>query len=570
MPATRFDRYYRFDELTRLLAAYAREYPHLVELQSIGSSHEGREIWLVTVTNLASGPAAEKPALWLDGNIHASEVSPSSMCLYHLHTLVSGYGADDTITHCLDTRAFYLCPRVNPDGAEWALADAPRVIRSGTRPYPYDEEPLDGLIEGDIDGDGRILRMRVRDPNGAWKQHPSEPRLLIRREPEETRGTFYRLLVEGLVKDYDGATIHFRPPRQGLDFNRNFPSEWRQEHEQGGAGPYPTSEGEVRAVVAFITAHPNIIAGITFHTYGGVLLRPMSTRADDTLPAEDLWTYQKLGAKGTALTGYPNVSVFHDFRYHPQEIITGGFDDWLYDHLGLFAWTVELWSPMREAGIEAYAFIDWFREHPPEDDLTMLRWSDEVLHGKGYVDWYAFDHPQLGPVELGGWDHQYAFRNPPPEALERELARFPRWLVWHLAIAAKLELLEVTATPLGDGAYRLRVVVQNSGWLPTYVTKQALRKKLVRGVICELGLPEGASLETGTVREELGQLEGRAYVSASPGIESTTDRARAEWVVRAPAGGQVTFVARHERAGVVRAALTLPNERVPPTIDAAG
>ena len=557
MPATRFDRYYRFDELTRLLEAYAREYPKLVELQSIGSSHEGREIWLVTVTNLASGPAAEKPALWVDGNIHASEVSPSSMCLYHLHTLVSGYGTDDTITDCLDTRAFYLCPRVNPDGAEWALADAPRVIRSGTRPYPYDEEPLDGLVEGDIDGDGRILRMRVRDPNGAWKQHPSEPRLLIRREPEETRGTFYRLLVEGRVKDYDGATIHFRPPTQGLDFNRNFPSEWRQEHEQRGAGPYPTSESEVRAVVAFITAHPNIIAGITFHTYGGVLLRPMSTRADDTLPAEDLWTYQKLGAKGTALTGYPNVSVFHDFRYHPQEIITGGFDDWLYDHRGLFAWTVELWSPMREAGIEEYAFIDWFREHPPEDDLTMLRWSDEVLHGEGYVDWYAFDHPQLGPVELGGWDHQYAFRNPPPEMLERELARFPQWLVWHLAIAPKLELLEVTATALGDGAHRLRVIVQNSGWLPTYVTKQALQKELVRGVTCELGLPEGASIETGAVRAELGQLEGRAYVSASPGIESTTDRAKAEWVVRAPAGGCVTVVAQHERAGVVRAAITL-------------
>ncbi len=225
---------------------------------------------------------------------------------------------------------------------------------------------------------------------------------------------------------------------------------------------------------------------------------------------------------------------------------------------------------MREAGIEEYAFIDWFREHPPEDDLTMLRWSDEVLHGKGYVDWYPFEHPQLGRVELGGWDHQYAFRNPPPEALERELARFPQWLVWHLAIAPKLELLEVTATALGDGAHRLRVIVQNSGWLPTYVTKQALRKKLVRGVICELGLPEGASLETGTVREELGQLEGRAYVTASPGIESTTDRAKAEWVVRAPAGRQVTFVARHERAGVVRAAITLPNEQVPRTIDAAG
>ena len=557
MPATRFDRYYRYPELTRLLAAYADEYPDLVQLESIGKSFEGRDIWLVTVTNAATGPAAEKPALWVDGNIHASEVSPSSACLYHLHTLVTGYGEDDAITDCLDTRAFYLCPRVNPDGAEWALADTPRIIRSGTRPYPYDEDPIDGLRAEDVDGDGRILAMRIPDPNGAWKPHPSEPRLLTRREPDETRGTFYRILVEGRVTGYDGATIHFRPPSQGLDFNRNFPSEWRQEPEQRGAGPYPTSESEVRAVVDFIARHPNVIAGITFHTFGGVLLRPMSTRADDTLPAEDLWTYQKLGAKGTALTGYPNASVFHDFRYHPKEIITGGFDDWLYDHLGLFAWTVELWSPMREAGIEDYAYIDWFREHPVEDDLAMLRWSDEALDGRGYVDWYPFEHPELGPVEIGGWDEQYAFRNPPPALLERELDRFPRWLVWHLAIAPKLELREATASPLGDGAYRLRVVVQNSGWLPTYVTKQALRKEVVRGVICELALPAGASLETGQVRTELGQLEGRAYVTASPGVESTTDRAKAEWVVRAPAGGNVTLVARHDRAGVARATIKL-------------
>ena len=557
MPDVRFDRYYRHDELTRLLHAYAQEHPDLIRLESIGKSFEGRDIWLVTVTNVATGPAAEKPALWVDGNIHASEVSPSSACLYHLHTLVNGYGDDEAITHCLDTRAFYLCPRVNPDGAEWALADTPRVIRSGTRPYPYDEDPVDGLEAEDIDGDGRILAMRIADPNGAWKSHPSEPRLLTRREPDETRGTFYRLLIEGRVKGYDGATIHFRPPSQGLDFNRNFPSEWRQEHEQRGAGPFPTSESEVRAVVDFIARHPNVIAGITFHTFGGVLLRPMSTRADDTLPAEDLWTYQKLGAKGTALTGYPNASVFHEFRYHPKEIITGGFDDWLYDHLGLFAWTVELWSPMREAGIEDYAYIDWFREHPVEDDLAMLRWSDEALGGRGYVDWYPFDHPELGPVELGGWDEQYAFRNPPPEALERELARFPRWLVWHLAVAPLLELREATATPLGDGTYRLRIVVQNSGWLPTYVTKQALQKKLVRGVICELGLSAGASLETGRVRVELGQLEGRAYVTASPGVESTTDRAKAEWVVRASAGAQVTVIARHDRAGVARATITL-------------
>ncbi|MCB0151756.1 MAG: hypothetical protein KDE01_29390, partial [Caldilineaceae bacterium] len=141
MPEIRFDTYYRYDDLTRLLHAYAAEYPGLVQITSIGKSYEGRDIWLATVTNFATGPAAEKPALWVDGNIHASEVSPSSACLYFIQQLTAGHGQEPAITNVLDTRAYYICPRINPDGAEWALADVPKIIRSSTRPYPYDEEP---------------------------------------------------------------------------------------------------------------------------------------------------------------------------------------------------------------------------------------------------------------------------------------------------------------------------------------------------------------------------------------------------------------------------------------------
>src|SRR5512142_820759 len=164
MPKARFNKYYRYAELTDLLKQYVAEYPKLLKLESIGKSHEGRDVWLVTATNFATGPDTEKPALWVDGNMHASEVAGSAAVLYHLHMLVTKYGRDKDVTRALDTRAFYLVPRVNPDGAEWALADKPRVVRSSTRPWPYDEEPVDGLQEQDIDGDGRILFMRMKDP----------------------------------------------------------------------------------------------------------------------------------------------------------------------------------------------------------------------------------------------------------------------------------------------------------------------------------------------------------------------------------------------------------------------
>jgi murein tripeptide amidase MpaA len=561
MPDIQFDRYYRYDKLTQLLQAFASEYPSLVKLESIGKSFEGRDIWLLTVTNTGTGPAEEKPALWIDGNIHATEVSASTASLYLLNKLVTQYGQDETITRCLDTRVFYICPRVNPDGAELALADKPRIIRSSTRPYPFDEEPLGGLVYEDIDGDGRMLMMRVPDPNGPWKKHPDEPRLLIQRDPTETGGEYYRVLPEGPIRNYDGVEIKMQPNKEGLDLNRNFPMNWRGEGDQRGAGPYPTSEPEVKAIVHFIASHKNITGGITFHTFSGVLLRPYGDQADEAFPAEDLWTFKKIGDKGTSITGYPAISVYHEFRYHPKEVISGVFDDWLYDHLGMFGWTVEIWSPQQQAGIKDYKYIDWFRDHPVEDDLALLKWSDEVLEGKGYVDWYEFEHPQLGKVELGGWNAQFCWRNPPPQFLEKEVAPFSDWLVWHLMISPRLELHSLETTRLGEDTYHLRFVVHNTGWLPSYITKKALEKKAVRDLIVEIELPDGATLKTGKKREELGQLEGRAYLSPAISVwgsgGTTNERAKVEWVIHAPESGVIKLIARHERAGTVRAEINL-------------
>ena len=563
MAAIRFDTYYRYADLVRFLTEWAGTHPELVRLEPAGKSYEGREIYVVRVTNYKTGPDTEKPAFWVDGNIHASELAGSMACLHLLHRLITAYGKDPEVTRCLDTRAFYVCPRVNPDGAEWALADVPRIIRSSTRPYPYDEEPVGGLIREDIDGDGRILSMRIADPNGPWKLSKQDPRILVRRDPIETGGTYYRLLPEGRVDQYDGSSIKLQARKERLDLNRNFPAYWRTENEQIGAGPFPTSEPEIAAVTGFIARHPNITGAVAFHTYSGVLLRPYSNLADEQMTPEDLWTYQRIGAVGTEITGYPAVSTYHDFRYHPKEVITGDFDSWMYDHRGVFAWTVEIWSPQRQAGITDYKYIDWYREHPAEDDLMLMKWNDGALKGKGFIDWYEFDHPQLGKVELGGWNSLYTWTNPPPHLLEKEIAPFSRWLTWHALISPRLEILEASATPIGDDAWRIRLVVQNSGWLPSYVTKMAKQKKLVRGVVCEIELPEGARLETGSPREELEQLEGRAYKPAAANTwagssaDETDDRLKVEWVVRAPRGATLKLVARHERAGSARANVIL-------------
>ncbi|MBK5289301.1 MAG: carboxypeptidase [Acidimicrobiia bacterium] len=562
MATPRFDHLYPFDELVTELRNLAEAAPELMSLESAGTSHEGRDIWLATVTNSTTGPHHEKPAVFFECNIHATEVTASTAALHLLHHLVSNYGTDPAVTRALDTRTFYVVPRVNPDGVELALRETdPIYLRSSTRAYPRaDQQP--GLMERDADGDGRTLWMRIEDPDGGWIVHPEEPRVMMARPFDDVSdGPFYRLLPEGVVHDFDADHVPVARDLQGLDLNRNFPQDWAPEGGQSGAGDYPTSEPEVRTVVDAVTARPNIGVYFAYHTFAAVILRPYGGHADDHFPTADLVTYKTLGRRATEITGYETASVFHEFKYDPKTSITGCGDEWAYDFLGMIGWTTEFWSPLRAAGIE-HKYIEWYSDHPVADDLALLAWNDDVLGGAGFVDWYPFDHPQFGPVELGGWDTFRTWTNPPPSLMEAEISPHSTWAVAHALALPELAVHDLRCTHLGEDAYLVRAVVKNAGWLPTNITKKAIERKAVRPVEVTLECGDGVSVAGGRPTVELTQLPGRSRVRTMMAVhdgvmDPITERTFTEWIVHGPAGATVMVTARHQRAGVARAEVTL-------------
>ncbi|MDQ4106772.1 MAG: M14 family metallopeptidase, partial [Actinomycetota bacterium] len=271
-----YDSYLRYGELTETLHGFAREHPGLCEISSIGKSYEGRDIWVATVTNSATGPAEDKPAFWVDGNTHAGEVTGSMAALYLIQTLLEDYGEEERITRLLDQQTFYILPRLSPDGAERYLM-TPHTLRATVRPWPEPEEEP-GLHPEDIDGDGHIVQMRVEDAYGEWRVSDIDPRLMVPRAPDDAdpNKTYYRIYREGIFKNYDGFERRIARSLYGLDMNRQYPYEWREEAAEKGAGPYPLSEPEARAQVDFLLAHKNIYAVHTYHTFCGAILRPYS------------------------------------------------------------------------------------------------------------------------------------------------------------------------------------------------------------------------------------------------------------------------------------------------------
>ena len=74
-----WNRYYDYTEIVALLQDFARAYPDLVTLQQIGTSREGRPMFVAIVTNPETGAHDTKPAMWIDGNVHGNEIQAAEM-----------------------------------------------------------------------------------------------------------------------------------------------------------------------------------------------------------------------------------------------------------------------------------------------------------------------------------------------------------------------------------------------------------------------------------------------------------------------------------------------------------
>jgi murein tripeptide amidase MpaA len=551
-----FDEYLRYEDLTRTLRALAEEHPGLCQVESVGRSGEGREIWLAELTNAGTGPASQKPAFWVDGNTHAGEVTGSMAALYLIWHLLENHGRDPLVTRLLNEQAFYVLPRLSPDGAERYLT-TPHTLRSNPRPWP-EPEPEPGLQPEDVDGDGHILQMRVEDAGGEWRVSDGDERLMVPRAPDEAEpdGTYFRLYREGVFKDHDGFERKIAQPFHGLDMNRQYPYRWREDADQRGAGPYPLSEPESRAHVDALLARRNVFSVHSHHTFCGAILRPYSDRDDKEMPDHDLAIYKAIGQRGTEITGYPNIAVYHDFRYEEDKFITGAFDDWAYDYYGVFAFTIEFWSLPASAGVEVKDFIPFFRDPPEEASLAMLAWNDRELGGEGFSPWTPAEHPQLGRVEIGGWKTKFTYQNPPPRFLRAECEKLARFALAHASTAPRLEA-SLSTEELSPDVRRLELRVENTGYLPTNVTKVAADKKLVEPVKATVQLPEGAILVSGEAEADLGHLAGRSALEGGgwkgpaffQGLPSD-NAARCVWIVRGD--GPIEVEVRSDKAGTVR------------------
>ncbi len=205
----------------------ASAYPEMCEISSIGSSREGREVWLLTLTDSSTGPADSKPGYFIYGNIHASEPTGAHCAVYNALNLLKN-------EHELLRRiSIYIIPRVAVDGAEYCVTTGGRV-RSRKWDAAGEHREPNTIYPEDVDGNGWIVDMRVEHPSGEYVADSIDPRLMVPRQVDSSP-PYYKVFPEGIVHDWDGGDINNIRSAATSDINTGMllPTTYQPHHAVG-------------------------------------------------------------------------------------------------------------------------------------------------------------------------------------------------------------------------------------------------------------------------------------------------------------------------------------------------
>ncbi|MBA2258346.1 MAG: hypothetical protein H0W18_05595 [Acidobacteria bacterium] len=300
LSAADYTRYHTYDQLTAALRELAKAHPNLAKVVEVAKSREGRSVWAIEIANAAGTPPPARPALMIAANFEGDQVIGSALALYVAEQLLTGYAGNPAIKQRLDAHTFYIVPRANPDGAEAMFAPVRAARKTNSAKFDNDN---DGRIDEDgpedLNKDGFISVMRVKDPRGPFMVHPDDPRLLRRADAAKGEAGGYAIYWEGLDNDGDG--FFNEDPDGGVDLNRNFQHQYP--YYAPDAGPHMVSEPESRGLIEYVLARRNIAAILTFGESDNLIAPPTRTGGHAPVQTVDLLAFATQSVEGARQVG---------------------------------------------------------------------------------------------------------------------------------------------------------------------------------------------------------------------------------------------------------------------------
>ena len=601
--------------LSQRLRDVAQRAPGSAHLTVIARSLEGREVWAIQLALPGDKPAEERAAILIVAGLDATHLVGTETAVGIAEAFIADtpFGRDPTGSASptkatsnptsqtttdpseetpttsvaeddLSDLTLYILPRINPDGAERFLGSVRAESDLNNRPTDDDRDGVaDDDPPEDLNGDGLITMMRVRDAAATHVADPDEPRLM--READRAKGErpVYKMYAEGIDNDGDGQ--YNEDGLGGAAPNRNFPHAYPE--LTAGAGANELSEPESRVLADFVLSHPNIAAVIVYGRHDNMVHTPgdkardVSGRGYRHLHPDDTPIYQHLSERFKELTGLAEA---------PKADNAGAFYAWAYNQRGLPAFATNLWwvaksklpkkpeekdstsqpttqeaadsgkTPTTNPSSLQPATLPPFsrdptgsasaksgapkkkKKDPLETDRRWIKYSDEKRDGAGFVAWTPYDHPTLGKVEIGGFVPGFRI-NPPIESVSKIVEK---QFLFVKDIAARLprpRVADCKVTRRSASVFEIELSMTNDAYLPTALA-MAQTARVAYPFVLRLDLPAE-------------DLLGGQRVAKIPSIGGLGATEKVRWLVRGKAGQRVTVSIYHKRFGTIEYKLRL-------------
>lgn len=538
--------YRTFEQIETQLQTLVKQHPERLQLHSIGRSAGGKPLYFLSIAAAGKVKPEQRPALFVGANIAGFHHAGSEAALHLITNLANS--TDKKVTDLLATRTLYIAPLLNPD-AHAAIFQTPRQLRA--RNAGKIDHDLDGLIAeddvDDLDGNGIITQMRIKDATGDMMIDPKDPRRMIKADASKGERGTHRVFVEGKDDDKDG--LYNEDGAAGILPDRNFAAGFPVADTD--AGRWPSQAPETKAVMDALLARPNIAMAIVFGPANQLLSAPTGFERitpPGATPAAEANKPEADDLKILASLAEPYKKSLDqaglDSKRSARQTGKGSFANWLYFHYGVQTIELDVWgapiAPAAKTATPTPANSN-DKKTPPDPERDLLAYLSEH-NAAAIVPWKKIKLNDGTEVEVGGVD-PYAEYAPAIKALEPALTVHSEQVMNWAGKLGQLELVDAKAEAKGDNVWQITAVGALQGEFPSH-TK--LAAKMRNRIPVRLEIRTGKNVSSLTLN--------RAITTERLDSSSTI---KAEWLVKGSKGGTVDIALWSNQAGRVLRTITL-------------
>lgn len=265
-------KYHLPSEIRQQLMSIQKSNQDVSKLHLLGKTYSGLAVNLIEIGSETGSDNKTKPAVFVAANFEGTNPLSTEAAMFLINDLLANPDRFQNLN-------WYILPSGNPEGASHFF-DVPKMVNSRNyRPFNDDlDDKTDEDGGEDLNGDGYVTQMRVKDPSGTMIIDTTDIRRMKTADASKGEKGIYKMYSEGIDNDGDGK--YNEDGKGGTNNGISFPHLFKYHGKE--SGQWSGQEEEIFGVLKFMTDHPEIALVMNYGSTNFCMLPPKGGRKGET------------------------------------------------------------------------------------------------------------------------------------------------------------------------------------------------------------------------------------------------------------------------------------------------